>query len=181
MSRFNRLAISRFFPVPIIFLLLTFAGCGASRTIMNIKPESHSYNFQVVEIPDFDKTALEWVPYDSYSEIPDMVAEELRKNNHFRKILRNESDDSPEDKILVVKGAVTGYDRGCKYCEWYSFGINDKGKGVVYVGIQLIDKSTGSIIADASVSGRAKDPGYGRSKYIRVKDEIVNLIQHINR
>ncbi len=180
MSRFNGLTNFLFFLLPSIFLLLTFVGCGASRTIMNKKPERNSYNFQVVEIPDFDKTAEEWVPYDSYSEIPDMVAEELRKNNHFRMILRNESDDSPGDRILLVKGAVTGYDRGCKYCEWYSFGINDKGKGVVYVGIQLIDKSTGSIIADASVSGRAKDPGFGRSKYIRVKDEIVNLIQHIN-
>ena len=180
MSKFNRLTNFLVFPLPFIFLLLTLVGCGASRTIMNKKPERDSYNFQVVEIPDFDKTAMEWVPYDSYSEIPDMVAEELRKNNHFRKILRNKSDDSPEDRVLLVKGAVTGYDRGCKYCERYSFGINDKGKGVVYVGIQLIDKSTGSIIADASVSGRAKDPGFGRSKYIRVKDEIVHLIQHIS-
>jgi hypothetical protein len=180
MSRFNRLTNFIFLLLPFIFLPLTFVGCGASQIVMNKKPERHSYNFQVVEIPDFDKTATEWIPYDSYSEIPDMVAEELRKNNQFHMILRNESDDSPEDRILLVKGAVTGYDRGCKYCEWYSFGINDKGKGVVYVGIQLIDKSTGSIIADASVSGRAKDPGFGRSKYIRVKDEIVNLIQHIN-
>lgn len=179
MSKFNRLTISRVFRLPFVFLLLAIVGCGASRTIINKKPESNSANYQVVEIPDFDKTDQEWVPYDSYSEIPDMVAEELRKNNHFRKILRNKSDDSTEDRVLLVKGTVTGYDRGCKYCEWYSFGINDKGKGVVYVGIQLIDKNTGLIITDASVSGRAKDPGYGRSKYIRVKDEIVNLIQHI--
>jgi hypothetical protein len=180
MSDFSRLTISRVFFLPLIVLWLTFAGCGASRTVFNKKPERHSYNYHVVEIPDFDKTDDEWVPYDSYSEIPDMVAEALRKDNHFRKILRNESDDSPEDRVLLVKGTVSGYDRGCKYCEWYSFGINDKGKGVVYVDIQLIDKSTHSVIADASISGRAKDPGYGRSKYIRVKDEIIHLILHIN-
>jgi len=133
-----------------------------------------------VEIPDFGKTDHEWVPFDSYSEIPDMVAEDLRNNNHFRKILRTKSDDSSGERVLLVKGTVTGYDRGCKYCEWYSFGINDKGKGVIYVGIQLIDKNTGLIITDADVSGRAKDPGYGRSKYIRVRNEIVDLIQHIN-
>jgi hypothetical protein len=180
MSISSRLTISRVFHIPFIFLLLAILGCGASRTIINKKPESNSYNYQVVEIPDFDKTDHEWVPYDSYSEIPDMVAEELRKNNQFRKILRNKSDDSPGDRVLLVRGTVTGYDRGCKYCERYSFGLNDKGKGVVYVGIQLIDKNTGLIIADASVFGRAKDPGYGRSKYIRVKDEIVHLIQRIN-
>jgi hypothetical protein len=180
MSDFSRLTISRLFLLPFIFLLLAIVGCGASRTIINKKPLRNSYNYQVVEIPDFDKTDEEWVPYDSYSEIPDMVAEELRRDNHFRKILRNKSDDSPQDRVLLVKGTVSGYDRGCKYCERYSLGINDKGKGVVYVGIQLIDKSSGSIITDASISGRAKDPGYGRSKYIRVKDEIVHLILRIN-
>lgn len=181
MSKFNRLTVLRFFPLLSIFLLLASVGCGASRTIMNKSPERNSFDYQVLEIPDFDKSAPAWIPYDSYSEIPDMVAEELRKNNHFHKILRNNSDESTEDRVLLVKGTVTGYDRGCKYCEWYSLGINDKGKGVMYVGIQLIDKSTGSVIADASISGRAKDPGYGRSKYIRVRDEIVNLIEKINR
>lgn len=180
MSRFRMTITSGFGTLPFIFLLLTFVGCGASRTVFNKKPERNSYNYQVVEIPDFDKTDEEWVPYDSYSEIPDMVAEGLRKNSHFREILRNKSDESPYDRVLLVKGTVSGYDRGCKYCEWYSLGINDKGKGVVYVDIQLIDKSTGSIIADANISGRAKDPGYGRSKYIRVKDEIVHLILRIN-
>lgn len=180
MSRFRMTIMSGFSSLPFIFLLLTFVGCGASRTVFNKKPERNSYNYQVVEIPDFDKTDEEWVPYDSYSEIPDMVAEDLRKNSHFREILRNKTDESPDDRVLLVKGTVSGYDRGCKYCEWYSLGINDKGKGVVYVDIQLIDQSTGSIIADASILGRAKDPGYGRSKYIRVKDEIVHLILRIN-
>ncbi|HEX9665916.1 MAG TPA: hypothetical protein VGA95_05075 [Thermodesulfobacteriota bacterium] len=180
MSKFNRLKMLGLFWLCLVFLFLAFVDCGASRTVINKKPESKSYNYQVVEIPDFGKTDQEWVPLDSYSEIPDMVAEELRNNNHFRKILRTKSDDSLGERILLVQGTMTGYDRGCKYCEWYSFGINDKGKGVVYVGIQLIDKNTGLIITDADVSGRAKDPGYGRSKYIRVTDEIVDLIQHIN-
>ena len=53
---------------------------------------------------------------------------------------------------------------------------NDKGKSSVTVRINLIDKNTGEMIADQSIEGRAKPPGYGESRYIRVRDEIVSLV-----
>lgn len=180
MPKLSSLSRDVFSSLALSLFILAILGCGASRTVVNKRPEKNSYYYQVVEIPDFDKTDHQWVPYDSNKEIPDMVAEELRKDSSFTKIFRNKNDDARGDRVMVVKGKVIGYDRGCKYCERYSLGINDKGKGVIYVGIQLIDKRTGAIIADASVSGRAKDPGYGRSKYVRVRDEIVKFIQDIN-
>jgi len=164
----------------ISFLSLIAVGCTASYTVINKKPEGKETRYDVIEIPNFRKTNLEWVPYDSYAVIPDMIAEKLRGTNQFRMINRTESNSSSEHSVLVVRGTVTGYDRGCKYCEWHSLGINDKGKGAIYVGIQLVDKSTGDTITDASIYGRAKDPGYGRSKYIRVTDEIVDLIEKVN-
>ncbi|MDA2919372.1 hypothetical protein MYX76_07770 [Desulfobacterota bacterium AH_259_B03_O07] len=165
----------------LILLFLLSVGCTASYTVINKKPDSKRTKYDVIEIPNFDKTELEWVPYDSYAVIPDMIAEKLRDTNQFRMIKRTESNSFSEEGVLVIKGTVTGYDRGCKYCEWYSLGINDKGKGALYLGIRLIDKNTGDTITDASVYGRAKDPGYGRSKYIRVTDEIVDLIEKVNK
>ena len=44
----------------------------------------------------------------------------------------------------------------------------------------LCDETTGEILADVGIDGRAKPPGTGRSKYIRVVDEIVKVIDAVN-
>lgn len=164
----------------LILLVISSFGCGASRTVINKAQESVTIKYQIIEIPNFKKTNLEWVPYDSYTEIPDLVAERLRDTNRFKRITRNESDGLSDSDVLIVKGTVTGFDRGCKFCEWFSLGINDNGKGTVYVWVKLIDKKTGRTITDASINGRASDPGYGRSRYLRVSEEIVELIENIS-
>ncbi len=163
----------------LLILLISSTGCGASRTVINKAPESSTVKYHIIEIPNFKKTNLEWVPYDSYTEIPDLVAERLRDTNRFKRITRNESYGISDSDVLIVKGTVTGFDRGCKFCEWFSLGINDNGKGTVYVWVKFIDKKTGRTITDASINGRASDPGYGRSRYLRVSEEIVELIENI--
>jgi hypothetical protein len=81
--------------------------------------------------------------------------------------------------VRLVEGSVTCYNPGCKLCEWY-IRINDKGKSSVSVRVKLVDKATGDIIVDAGIEGRAKKPGYGNSRYIRITDEIVRLIEDVN-
>ncbi len=166
-------------PVLISFFLI-FNACAPTNTIIYKQPKGTVTGYDTIEIPNFDKTDKEWVPYDSYTEIPDMLAERLRSTNQFREIIRSESDDTSSNRVLLVRGTVTGFKRGCKFCEWFSLGINDKGKGSVSVWVKLIDKATGDTITDAGIEGRATKPGYGKSRYVRVVDEIVNLIENAN-
>lgn len=163
----------------LILFFIVLPGCSATKTVFYKPPVNKIGKYQIIEIPDFNKTDKEWVPYDSGSQIPDMVAERLRAGSHFSEIRRSGSSVASEEKVLLVEGTVTGYNPGCKLCEWY-IRINDKGKSSVSVRVQLVDKATGDVIADASIEGRAKKPGYGESRYIRITDEIVKLIQNVN-
>lgn len=167
------------FSVILIFLL--FLGCTPKTVNVHKAPEARSESYQVVVIPDFRKTDFEWVPYDSGTEIADMVAEELSKDNEFKVISRSSIDSTERsERALIVRGTVSGYVRGCKYCEWIFMGIKDKGKMSVQVWVTLIDNTTGETLADISIDGRAKGPGTGRTKYTRVVDEIVKVIETVN-
>jgi curli biogenesis system outer membrane secretion channel CsgG len=83
-------------------------------------------------------------------------------------------------RILLVQGTVTGYNPGCKFCEYLFGKINDKGKSSISVRVKLVDKTTGEVIADAEMEGRSKDPGTGASRYTRVVDEIVRFIKSVD-
>ena len=110
-----------------------------------------------------------------------MVAEELRTQNNVEVVSRSSTYDSNgQQKVLLVRGTVSGYVRGCKYCEYIFRGIKDKGKMSVQVWVTLIDATTGEVLADVGIDGRATDTGTGRSKYTRVVDEIVNVVEVVN-
>ena len=164
-----------------IILVSIFFGlnisCSPLKTISYKDIHSKYINsYEIIELPNFDKTSEVWVPYYSYTIIPDMVAESLISENPNSVILRKtQANPDSGRKVLLVHGKVTNYNRGCKFCEWF-IRINDKGKSSVTVRIKLIDKKTGELIADQSIEGRAVKPGYGRSRYIRVRDKIVTLI-----
>jgi hypothetical protein len=110
-----------------------------------------------------------------------MVAEELRAENKVEIVSRSSTYDKVGDeRVLVIRGVVSGYVRGCKYCEYAFRGVQDKGKMSVQVWVTLVDGTTGEILADVGVDGRAKSPGTGRSKYTRVVDEIVKVVEVVN-
>ncbi len=172
---------SNWIHISVILIFLVFLGCTPTNVNVYQAPEVRAESYQVVVIPDFRKTDLEWVPYDSGSEIASMVAEELRKDNQFKVISRGALDSAElDERVLIVRGTVSGYVRGCKYCEYAFRGIKDKGKMSVQVWVTLIDSTTGEILADVGIDGRAKEPGHGRSKYTRVVDEIVKVIEIVN-
>lgn len=174
--------VNKFIYSCVILSLLIFIGC-FSPTNVNVHqaPKSTYESYEVILIPDFRKTDLEWVPYDSGVEIADMVAEELRTKNNIEVVSRSSSYDKVGDeRVLIVRGVVTGYVRGCKYCEYAFRGIKDKGKMSVQVWVTLIDGTTGEILADVGIDGRAKSPGTGRSKYARVVEEIVKVVEVVN-
>ena len=175
--------VNRYLFICVILNFLLIFGCAKGPTNVNVfvTPKSASSNYQVVLIPDFRKTDLEWVPYDSGTEIADMVAEELRTQDRFKVISRaDEFQVTSDQKVLLVDGIVSGYTRGCKYCEYIFQGFDDKGKMSVQVRVTLVDDRTGEVLADVGIDGRAKPPGTGRSKYIRVVDEIVKVIDAVN-
>ncbi|MCH7518654.1 MAG: hypothetical protein IH964_06455 [Candidatus Dadabacteria bacterium] len=173
--------VNKFIYSCVILSFLILIGCTPTTVNVYKAPESTYESYEVILIPDFRKTDLEWVPYDSGVEIADMVAEELRTKNNIDVVSRSSTyDNVGQQRVLLVRGTVSGYVRGCKYCEYVFRGIKDKGKMSVQVWVTLIDGTTGEILADVGIDGRAKGPGTGRSKYVRVVDEIVNLVEVVN-
>lgn len=164
----------------LISFFLFLIACAPTNVILYKEPAGKIAKYDVIEIPNFAKTDAEWVPYESYTQIPDMLAEKLRATDEFKEIRRSESDTRSQKRVLLVKGSVTGYSRGCKYCEWL-IRVNDKGKGSVFVWVSLIDKTTGYTLTDAGIEGRATKPGYGNSRYVRIVDEIEHLIEIVNK
>ena len=173
--------INKFIYSCVILSFLIIAGCTPTTVNVYKAPQSAYENYEVILIPDFRKSDLECVPYDSGVEIADMIAEELRAKNNIEVVSRTTSyDANGQQKVMVVRGVVSGYVRGCKYCEYAFRGVKDKGKGSVQVWVTLIDGTTGEVLADVGIDGRAKGPGTGKSKYTRVVDEIVNMVEVVN-
>ncbi len=173
--------VKNYSKLALILFFLLLIGCSPTKTVFYKTPDSKTAEYQIIEIPNFNKNNEEWVPYDSASQIPDMVAEKLRITNHFNEIIRSDSKIVSQEKALLVEGTVTGYNPGCKFCEFLVGRINDKGKSSVSVRVKLIDKTTGEVITDAEIEGRAKNPGTGASRYTRLVDEIVKLIQNLGK
>ncbi|MGB3729927.1 MAG: hypothetical protein WBA70_11840, partial [Thermodesulfobacteriota bacterium] len=117
--------VNKFIFSCVILSFLIFIGC-FTPTNVNVyqAPKSIYESYEVILIPDFRKTDLEWVPYDSGVVIADMVAEELRTKNNIEVVSRSSTYDKVGDeKVLIVRGVVSGYVRGCKYCEYAFRGI----------------------------------------------------------
>lgn len=166
-----------------VFLLVSLlfvSGCSAKKTVLLTQMRMSAEPYHAIELLDFGRTKDAWVPYDSATIIPDMVAEELKAKAIFPIVTRSRAwTDSYHDGTLIVDGTVIGYDPGCKFCEWL-IGINDNGKSSIAVRVKFIDGASGDIIADVEIKGRATRTGTGRDRYVRVVNEIVSLAEKIS-
>ena len=171
------------FIIYLMFFLtaVSVAGCGPLNEHVYKSPQNPPGKYDVVQIPDFRKDSSPWVPYDSVTMIPDMLYDKLLASKKFKLVERDADPLKHEEKVLLVKGDVTYYDRGCKFCEWFFFGLHDKGKSTTSVWVQLVDKSTGDVITDFSLNARAEDPGYGKSRYTRIVDAIARNIDKVSK
>lgn len=161
-------------------LLALISACAPLSKQVYKSPSPETLEYDVVQIPDFRTNDAIWVPYDSNTVIADMIYEELLRSDKFDLVERSSQSVRHGEKVLLVKGVVTDYDRGCKFCEWFFLGINDKGKSTISVWVELVDKSSGTVLTDFSLHGRAEDPGHGRSRYARVVREISRIINDIS-
>lgn len=164
----------------LIISLIFISGCGAQFTTVYKQPVPTGKKYEIIQIPDFGKTDTEFVPLDSVTLIPDMLAEKLLQSGNYRIIDRSPDPVESNENVLIVKGVVTGFIKGCKYCEMIFMGLDDRGKGRTSVWVQLIDGNTGELITDFGTQGTAKKPGYGKSRYIRVVDIIAEKIEQVN-
>ena len=173
--------VSNYSKVRAVLLIVLISGCTPTNINTYKAPQSNSIDYEIVLIPDFRKTDLEWVPHDSGVVIADMIAEELRTQNEFQVISRSaDAGDFKGQSTLLVQGTVSGYTRGCKYCEYTLGKMKDKGKMSVQILLTIKDNNTGEILADVGIDGRAKAPGHGRSKYYRVVEETLKVIDTVN-
>ena len=53
-----------------------------------------TYSYKIIELPNFDKTDENWVPYDSNTIIPDMVAKSLKSQYKDLEVIRTSSEFS---------------------------------------------------------------------------------------
>ena len=166
--------------ITLMISLIFIYGCGAHYTTVYKKPVNTGIKYEIVQIPDFSKTDTEFVPLDSVTLIPDMIAENLLETGNYRVIDRSSAPLDSDENVLIVKGTVTGFIKGCKYCEMIFMGIDDRGKGRTSVWVQFIDGNTGQLITDFGTQGTAKKPGHGKSRYIRVVDIITEKIEQLN-
>ena len=166
--------------ITLMISLIFIYGCGAQYTTVYKKPVNTGIKYEIVQIPDFSKTDTEFVPLDSVTLIPDMIAENLLETGNYRVIDRSSAPLDSDENVLIVKGTVTGFIKGCKYCEMIFMGIDDRGKGRTSVWVQFIDGNTGQLITDFGTQGTAKKPGHGKSRYIRVVDIITEKIEQLN-
>ncbi len=165
--------------ISIIFSLIFIYGCGAQFTTVYKQPVPTGKKYEIIQIPDFSKTDKEFVPLDSVTLIPDMLAEKLLESGRYRVIDRSSGAIDSDENVLIVKGVVTGFIKGCKYCEMIFMGIDDRGKGRTSVWVQLIDGNSGELITDFGTQGTAKEPGFGKSRYIRVVDIIAEKVEQL--
>lgn len=164
----------------LLLSLFLFNACSAKKTTYHKPIQNTDSNFTIVNIPNFSHTKEVWVPLDSVSIIPDMVAEQLRLEGKYDAIDRSSGAvDSDLNSSLIIKGAVIGYDPGCKFCEWF-LGINDNGKSSVAIRVEFIDGLTGEVLGDVEIEGRSRKPGTGKSRYERVVEEIVSIVKTFN-
>ncbi len=166
--------------ISVIFSLIFIYGCGAQFTTVYKQPVPTGKKYEIIQIPDFTKTDTEFVPLDSVTLIPDMLAEILLASGKYRVIDRSSGPVESSENVLIVKGVVTGFIKGCKYCEMIFMGLDDRGKGRTSVWVQLIDGNTGELITDFGTQGTAKKPGHGKSRYVRVVDIIADKIEQLN-
>jgi len=166
--------------ISIIFSIIFLYGCGAQFTTVYKQPVQTGKKYEIIQIPDFNITETEFVPLDSVTLIPDMISEKLLTTGNYRVIERAQVPVDSTQNVLIVKGIVTGFIKGCKYCEMIFMGLDDRGKGRTSVWVQLIDGSTGELITDFGTQGTAKKPGYGKSRYIRIVDIIAEKIEELN-
>lgn len=160
--------------------ILTFAACTPLSKTVYKETGHNTERYSVVQIPDFKKLDDNWVPYDSATLIPDMLYDRLLTSGNYELVERTSDPVDTEERVLLVNGYVTFFQSGCKFCEWFFLGINDKGKGTTSVWVRLEDKSTGEVISEMSLHGRAEDPGHGQSRYTRIVDGIYSTIENVS-
>ena len=165
----------------LVAIVLLLTSCNPLYTTVYKKPGKEEQKYKYVEIQDFSKLEGEWVPYDSNITIPDMIANKLIEQNNFEIVDRTEKAITNENEnILVVRGTVTKFEAGCKFCEWLHLGVNDSGLGSISIWVQLVDKRNDLVISEFSLRGKAKKPGHGIYRYVRVVDKTVEFINKIN-
>ena len=164
----------------IILVSILLSSCGSQFVTVYKQPAPMDRNYEIIQIKDFTKTDKEFVPLDSVTLIPEMLAEKLLGTGKFTLIDRSNAPLDVDTDYLVVNGVVTGFIKGCKYCEMIFMGIDDRGKGRTSVWVQLIDGQSGELITDFGVQGTAKKPGHGESRYIRIVDIIEEKIRELN-
>ena len=150
-------------------VILFTISCGSQRTFQTKPSPGALSSYVIIEIPDF-KTSNP-IPTNAVWEIPNEVAERLRKDELFTGVSR--SSVSISDRVLILDGTILDITPTV----WYKQIVKS---AKVTVHVRFINKSDNSVIAEANFEEISKGgiwSGGMSSAYSHLADEIVDYIK----
>jgi hypothetical protein len=152
------------------------AACAIGYTRVAKAPDRPLRNYSSIEIPDL--SGSDHVPAEVKNSIPDIVAEELAKENLFAKIDRG--SPGRDDAIILLTGRVVQYNPGNRAMRYLTGPLWGVGKGSIIVNVKFVEKRSGTEIADSSFEGELKGGIFGggiNETYSKIAEEIVQFIK----
>jgi hypothetical protein len=151
-------------------------GCAIGYTRIGKAPEAPLRNYKGVAIPDL--SGSDQIPGEVKSLIPDIVAEELGRQNLFAAVDRGVS--AKEEPAILLSGRVVHYNPGNRAMRYLTGPLWGVGRGNIIVNVKFVDKASGKEIADSIFEGELKGGIFGggiNETYSKIAEEIVQFVK----
>jgi hypothetical protein len=152
------------------------AACAIGYTRITKAPEGPFRSYKNLEIPDL--AGSDQIPAEVKNLIPDMVAEELTKENLFANV--NRGNGAKEEPAILLNGRVVQYNPGNRAMRYLTGPLWGVGKGSIIVNVKFVEKGSGKELADSNFEGELKGGIFGggiNETYSKIAEEIVHFIK----
>jgi hypothetical protein len=160
----------------LLIMMPIIAACAIGYTRVTKAPDRPLRNYNSIEIPDL--SGSDHVPAEVKNLIPDIVAEELGKEQLFAKIDRGTAGN--DGAVILLNGRVVQYNPGNRAMRYLTGPLWGVGKGSIIVNVRFVEKGSGTEVADSSFEGELKGGIFGGGideTYSKIAEEIVQFIK----
>ena len=161
-----------------IVLLFGLASCSGSRLMVSKESQRSLTSYPTLEIAPFESevrgTAADKIDPDNLLEMRADLLKRLQKERLFRSVTMSADQDTG---VLLLKTTVIDYEPGSRLARYFiGFGA---GKAEVEVNCQFIEKATGRIVSETSVSGYIAMGGAGGSVRDAYREATKRIVKYI--
>jgi hypothetical protein len=164
----------------ILWLLLIampmIAACAVGYTRVTKAPDTPLRKYKILEVPDL--TGSDQIPEELKKDVPNMVVQELQRENLFARIER--SSTGTGDSVVLLSGRVVHYNPGSRGMRYLTGPIWGVGKGSIIVNVKFVDKVSGKELGDSNFEGEIKGGIFGGGideTHYKIAEEIVQFIK----